>query len=284
MKLVRSPLAYQGSKFKLLGEIRKVCGKHRVFHDVFGGSGTVAMNMSSKIVHYNELDPMVYGVLKHLKHAPSAKKIIALLDATIKKYRLSAVNEDAYYEFRDKHYNKNPSMFLLWVLSKHAFSSLIRFNGKGGFNLPFGKRSPQRSVSRNQWIEDFWQRLQNLRMHNKGYLQYVKEAHVKATSKDIFYFDPPYLASGANVYKGHWTQADDDKLQALCDFLDSKGLRFVMSNVFQHRGHVNHNLMRWSKQYTVYFPKFRTTGEAYSLNRAYDTKPNETIEVLIKNF
>lgn len=283
MKLIRSPLAYQGSKYKLMHEIKKFCGPHKVFHDVFGGSGTVAMNIGSKIVHYNELDKMVYGIIKHLKHAPDHKKIISLLDKTIAKHRLSATNVKAYEDFV-RFYNKNPSMFLLWVLSKHGFSSLIRFNNSGQFNLPFGKRSPQKSGSRNQWIQDFWERLQKIRLHNKTYLQYVKDALPVANDKHVFYFDPPYLATGANVYKGKWTQVDDDKLMSLCDFLNSRGLKFVLSNVFQHRGHKNEKLIRWSKQYTVHFPKFKTTGEAYSLNRAYDTKPNETIEVLIKNF
>lgn len=284
--LVRSPLSYQGSKYKLLRALQQNCAPVKVLHDVFGGSGTVGLNMPiAKTVHINELDPNVYGVLLHLKSRATWQEIVKQLDATIRKHKLGNTREyeDAYYRFRSK-FNKSPNWFDLWVLSKHSFSSLIRFNKTSGFDLPFGFRSPQKSKSRDFWIQQFWTRLQSVKLHNKTYLQYVKHAIRKADRSHVFYFDPPYLASGANVYIGEWTEADDQKLRDLLDYMNKIGLRWVLSNVTKHRGHKNKPLAKWMKQYNYSYPAFTGKGELYSLNRAADTKDNGTVEVIIKNF
>lgn len=283
MRIIRSPLAYQGSKFKLIHAIEEQSGKFIRFHDVFGGSGVVSLNMCLLgETYYNDWDPAAYSVLKHLKAAPNADKIISRLNKTIVKHGLSRINESNYYKFRE-HYNKNPNPFDLWVLSKHSFSSLMRFS-RNGFNLPFGRRGIEPSESRDKWIRDFWNRLQFVQLHNESYLQYVKRTYMDANKDDLFYFDPPYLASGANVYKGDWTIKDEKKLLSLLDFLDNRGIRWILSNVIQHREFTNKILKKWMKQYTVVYPNFRTKGEGYTLNRAATSGPNNTIEVLVKNF
>jgi site-specific DNA-adenine methylase len=132
---------------------------------------------------------------------------------------------------------------------------------------------------------EVWNRLQNISLHNLSYLQYVKKALKKADKKHIFYFDPPYSASGDNVYAGpSWGKEQDLKLFSLLDYLDSLGIRWILSNCVQHRGHKNKELAKWMKQYKVVYPQFRTKGEAYTLNRAVDNKLNNTVEVLVKNY
>lgn len=284
MLLVRSPLAYQGSKFRLFNALRQQLGDFKVLHDVFGGSGTVAINaVPYGQVLYNDWDHNAYAVLSKLKAAPSSDRIISRLDNTIKKHKLDRSSDSAYFRFRD-YYNSNPDPFTLWVLSKHSFSSLMRFSGKTGFNLPFGKRSPAKSASRDFWIESFWARLQSIELHNLSYLSYVKKYYKSACVDTVFYFDPPYLASGANVYKGTWSEDDDIKLFSLLDYLDSRNIKWLMSNVVHHRHFTNTRLIKWMKNYNVHYPDFKNKGEGYILNRAATSGPNNTVEVMIKNF
>lgn len=284
VNFVRSPLAYQGSKFKLLESLQKEAGDFRRLHDVFGGSGTVSLNLkgSGKTI-YNDWDPAAFSILTCLKEHKSPRTIITKLDKIIAKHGLHRKAEDEYYAFRDW-YNRNRHPFNLWVLSKHSFSSLMRFNDSGEFNLPFGFRGPEKSEQRDRWINDFWHRLQSVELHNLSYLQYVKKFHKRASEFDLFYFDPPYLASGDNVYKGNWTIEDEKRFLSMLDYLDNMGLRWMLSNVVKHRSFTNKILQRWMKQYRVVYPNFKTSGEGYILNRAATSGPNNTVEVLIKNY
>lgn len=286
-KIIRGPIAYQGSKFKLIDQIKGELGDYKVFHDVFGGSGVVALNAVSigKKVHYNEYDSNVYGIMQYIKDTTDPKTLIKTLDSEIRKNKLGreAHNEDAYYRYRQR-CNKGMTPERLWVLSKHSFSSLIRFNDDGDFNLPFGFRTSNPSRSRDQHLIEVWNRLQNISLHNLSYLKYVQKAIKKADKTHVFYFDPPYSASGDNVYAGSWNTDNDLKLFAMLDYLDSLGIRWILSNCVQHRQHKNKELAKWMKSYKVIYPQFRTKGEAYTLNRAVDNKLNETIEVLVKNF
>lgn len=281
--ILRSPLSYQGSKYKLMRSILAELPEHRVFHDVFGGSGTVSLNVGSSVVNYNDWDIAAYSVLRCLKNAPDPQRIIDRLDYLLDKYDLDRENDPAYYRFRGL-YNHRPKAFWLWVLSKHSFSSLMRFNKQGLFNLPFGFRTIEKTASRDRWINEFWTRLQNINLHNSSYLGYVQQALIKAGSDDLFYFDPPYLASGDNVYKGRWTVANENKLLSLLNYLDSQGIRWMLSNVVRHRQHHNKILETWMQDYQVVYPAFSTRGEGYSLHRAAAGGPNKTVEVLVKNF
>lgn len=79
---IRSPLIYQGNKFKLLDFLVKRMPKATYAYDMFGGSGTVAANMALtkkfKQVHYVELDYNVERIVTALAQTP-AKKTIQLV-------------------------------------------------------------------------------------------------------------------------------------------------------------------------------------------------------------
>jgi DNA adenine methylase Dam len=286
-KIIRGPIAYQGSKFKLVDQIKSLLGEYKVLHDVFGGSGVIALNAlgQGKKVHYNEYDKNVFSIMEFIKTTSESDKLIKLLNTEIKRNKLGreAQDEDAYYRYRQR-CNKNMTPDRLWVLSKHSFSSLIRFNAEGEFNLPFGFRTSNPSNSRDAHITEIWNRLQNIKLHNLCYLQYVKKAIKKIDKNHVFYFDPPYSASGDNVYEGNWNKDNDLKLFSMLDYLDGLGIRWILSNCVQHRGHKNKELAKWMKQYKVIYPEFRTKGEAYTLNRAVDNKLNNTVEVIVKNY
>lgn len=282
---VRSLIAYQGNKWSLLRNLWEAVGSFSHFHDVFGGSATVALNMvghGSKI-HYNDHDTRIYEIFKVLQ-SMEYDDIIKQLDKTISKHRLNRQDNEAFLKFRE-HYNKKPDPFLLWVLSKHSFSSLIRFSDNG-FNMPFGKRSPTKSDRRDFAIQQAHTKLLKVKLHNLTYLKYVEKAIKKADDTHVFYFDPPYLASGDNVYEGDWTEENERKLLQLLDYMDDKGLRWMLSNVTHHREHKNKILIKWlrSRDYSVIKPNFNKVGEGYILNRATTSDANNTREVLVKNY
>ena len=272
-----------------------------IFHDVFGGSGTVGINMLdiAKIVRYNELDSNVFSILRRLQSANTPEQIADGLDYHVNKWGLGkgvsdrdkAKKEKAYYKFRS-YYNENPGPFKLWVLSKHSFSSLIRFNGSGEFNYPWGKRGFVKSDSRDNKIADWLERFKKVRMSRMSYQKYLKRTlynpkYMEGRSQ-VFYFDPPYLASGANVYNNDWTKEDEKELLDHLQYMLDSDIKFMLSNVLKHKHHVNNILKHWIKKNSdrlnVKFPEFTGKGQAYVLNRAAESdRFNNTIEVIVTN-
>ncbi len=99
------------------------------------------------------------------------------------------------------------------------------------------------------------------------------------------YCDPPYLITtgsyndGKRGFKG-WSEKEEVELLHLLDDLNSKNIKFALSNVLEHKGKVNTILLEWSKKYNVY-----DLNMSYS-NSNYQTKNKDkaTREVLITNY
>ena len=63
------------------------------------------------------------------------------------------------------------------------------------------------------------------------------------SSNDFVYLDPPYLLGCATYNESNgWTEQDEKDMYKLLEQLDSKGVKFALSNVIQHKGK-NHNLL-----------------------------------------
>jgi len=108
------------------------------------------------------------------------------------------------------------------------------------------------------------------------------------TENDFVYCDPPYLITtgsyndGKRGFKG-WTEKEEVELLNILDNLNSKNIKFALSNVIQHKGKENMILNDWIKEreYNINF-----INKNYS-NSNYQTKirdKNASIEVLITNY
>jgi DNA adenine methylase Dam len=299
-KTIRSLLSYQGNKFDFISSLKDLMPDCDVFHDVFGGSGTVSLNMGdkAKVVRYNEIDPKIFYLLNNLKKAENAQQISYGMDYYIEEFNLhkypqrpkSIKNKEAYYKFMEN-YNEYPTNFKLWVLSKHSFSSLIRFNKKGEFNMTWGNRSFSQSTSRDLKISAWLDHFKDVRMSKLSYVKYLHRTAYKEKYRlnrfHIFYFDPPYLASGDNVYANEWSINEEEKLLRHLNRMLNSNIKFILSNVLEHRSHKNEILSEWIKsrkdRLLVVFPNKNKKGEKYTLNRAVDKRNNKTVEVIVTN-
>lgn len=72
------------------------------------------------------------------------------------------------------------------------------------------------------------------------------------TSEDYVYCDPPYLITEA-VYNADYTEDHERKLLSLLDDLNTRGIRFGLSNVLSSGGVENTILKEWldSHDYTI---------------------------------
>lgn len=302
-KVIPSALNYTGGKYKLLPQILPLFPQDadRVV-DLFCGGCNVGINVNCNKVLFNDNNKYLMGLLETFRRMDKGE-VFRWIYKTIDKYGLSLVSKNGYefYKCESSHglgnYNRegynnlrkdfnaaspndNDYFLMLYLLIVYSFNNQLRFNKKGQFNLPVGKR-------------DF-----NLQMHKKldVFIDRIKSGDYcftakdfrsirleEYTSKSFFYVDPPYLIACAtyNEQSG-WTENDEHDLLSYLDELHKKGIRFALSNVLESKGKRNHILCDWiekNKHYKVVYLDYDYA------NSNYHTKKGEvTKEVLVINY
>lgn len=274
-KYIKSPLNYTGGKGKLLNQILPLFPKDiNTFVDLFTGGCNVAVNVSANKIIANDLCTQVIDIYKGIQNNTTEKNI-KMIEKTINKYNLNKENKDSYLKLRSD-YNDNKKWYVLYTLLTHSFNNQVRFNQKGEFNMPFGKRNFNSKLK--QKFKDFSNAIQkkDIEFTNKNF----KDLDInKLGENDFVYLDPPYLVTEA-TYNTGWNEETEKDLLSLCDKLNDKGVKFAISNVLEHNGSKNEILINWSKNYNVNYLDYD-----YS-NCNYHKKDNghKSIEVLITNY
>ena len=280
MELIKSPMNYVGGKYKLLNQILPLFPNDiDTFVDLFGGGLDVSINIKANKIITNDIITPLVELYKYWQVTPT-DEVISNIENTILKYSLSKENLDGYLELRDD-YNNSKDVKLLFPMIAHCYNNQIRFNSKWGFNRHFGKgRSSFNNVMRENLI---------------GCLEVLHNKNIKFINKDVLkinveslnnnhfvYCDPPYLITYADYsIQASWNEDKEIKLLNILDNLNSKGVRFALSNVIEHNGKTNEILKEWSKKYKINYLNFN-----YNNSNA-DKKIKNTgnsLEVLITNY
>ena len=301
---VQSPLNYTGGKYKLLPQILPLFPqKINNFVDLFCGGGNVGINVFAKSYKYNDNCEPLIGLLQTIKKR-TVPELLEKIENLIEKYELSdtkkhsyefyncdsstglgSYNRNGYLRLRsdfNRIQNKNDEYYImLYVLIVYAFNNQIRFNSKGEFNLPPGKRDFNQKM-KDKFV-DFAERL-----HSQDAeflcLDFTNYPIDDLTEGDFVYADPPYLIMCATYNEqGGWTKDDELSLLAFLDKLDSKKVKFALSNVIESKGLTNELLKEWVDKR----PNYSMIDLDYSYSNAnYQRKDkNEKArEVLIVNY
>lgn len=118
----------------------------------------------------------------------------------------------------------------LIYLNKTCYNGLYRVNSKGQFNVPFGRYTNPTIVDADN-LRACSQALQGLTIEQADFCQ----VRALAQPGDFVYFDPPYAPLSATANFTGYTKDGFDRemqyaLRDLCRELDSKGVRFMVSN------------------------------------------------------
>ena len=301
--MIQSPINYTGGKAKLLNQILPKFPKNiNRFVDLFCGGCNVGLNVEAEEISYNDYNKQVINLFKSLKEYKKSN-VLDYIYEIIEEYNLSLVSEYGYEYYncnsseglgkynRDKFnklrldYNemkKNTETYLLlYVLIVYAFNNQIRFNSKGEYNLPVGKRD-----FNNRMQEKLVSFIDKVNNQNCTFTSIDFRAYdIKKLDKyDFVYIDPPYLITCATYNEsGGWTKNDEKSLLDLLDTLDNKNIRYALSNVFENKGKKNDILINWvngRENLNVYHLSYN-----YS-NCNYHTKNKNILcdEVLITNY
>lgn len=304
-EIIQSPLNYIGGKFKLLPQILPLFPKNiENFVDLFCGGCNVGINVDCSRVTFNDSEQSLlylYNTFKNL----DKESTFEFIDKIIDEYGLSrscefgydyyscdsadglgTYNKERFLKLREDfnhHTSKDYYYYtMLYVMIVYAFNNQIRFNSKGEFNLPVGKRDFNLKMKAK--LSKFIDRLKSgdYRFTNTDFRQF----DIGALDQNSFvYADPPYLITCATYNEqGGWTEECERDLLSLLDRLHEQGVRFALSNVLESKGKSNEILLTWANKNK---DKYRIIDLNFSYaNSNYQTKDRASIarEVLIVNY
>ena len=302
--MIPSPLNYTGGKYKLLPQMLPYFPKDAdQVVDLFCGGCNVGINLNCSKVQFNDSNDYLVGLLNSFQRIPK-EEIFKRLFFMIDKYRLSLVCQYGYEHYgcesskglgtyNKNGYNKLRSDFnqkterddeyylMLYLLIVYSFNNQIRFNKKGKFNLPVGKRDFNRKMQGK--LENFLDRIKS-GDYSFTNTDFRKISMEKYTDKSFFYVDPPYLITCASYNEQDgWTDSDETDLLSYLEQLDRRGIRFALSNVLESKGKKNTILSSWIEKHNN---KFRVIPLNYDYsNSNYHTRQDGvTKEVLVVNY
>lgn len=245
---VASPLNYIGGKADLIDFIKDSIGTVKLdkFYDLFGGGFNVGVNFDAKEIIYNELNFNVKNLIEYLINN-DLYNTITHINKQIKKFKLEKNDSKAYTKFRSFYNSQvNKNLLDLYVLILYGFQQQIRFNSKMEFNNPVGESSFNLKILEKLITFVNQAKDKKVKFESKDYELFES----KITNKDLVYVDPPYLITlgsyndGKRGFKG-WNEKEEERLYSFLDRLNKKGIRFVLSNVIEHKGKINNILKQW---------------------------------------
>lgn len=288
-KYIKSPLNYVGGKYKLLPQIMPLLPNDiNTFVDLFGGGLTFGINVESKTIIYNDTSKQVVDILKNFNQN-SSEYIHNRIIKTIESYELSRsdingyekygcnsnnglseYNKSKYFKLRED-YNKNPDWIKFYTLITFSFSNQIRFNSKGEFNMPCGKRDYNTSLQEKLRLFVDTMHKKNIQFWNKDFRE------CNFFQDDFIYADPPYYNSIATYNEnGGWSEKDEEDLLNCLDNVNKHGGRFALSNNLKYE---NPLLNDWKEKYKTHY----LNGDYSNCNYQKKDKSKD-IEVLITNY
>lgn len=294
---IQSPLNYTGGKYKLLPQLLPLFKETDCFFDLFAGGANVSININAKNIIINDNNKHIIELYKFFNNNP-VNLLLKSIDEIITEYELSNTSKFGYeyYDCDSKNglgnynkgkflklredYNKSKDILLLYVLIVYAFNNQIRFNQKGEFNLPIGKRDFNKKMQ--QKFKLFVTALQSKNI--EFYHQDFRKFDLNELPKDtLIYCDPPYLITLASYNENNgWGEKDELALLEFLDNANRTGLKFALSNVIQAKNQENHILINWltKNNYTCHFLDKSYANSNYQRK----DKDSKSIEVLITNY
>ena len=275
-KVFVPPIKSQGIKTKLVPRIRQAVQwqENGKWIEPFMGTGVVGFNIRPKRALFADSNPHII----HFYHAINTGEITP---AIVKVYLenegslLAKNGADHYYLIRDR-FNQTHAPLDFLFLSRAGFNGMIRFNQKGGFNVPFNHKPDRFSqayitkvVNQVQYIFDLY------RVSEYTFVcQDFRDTFEMVQANDFVYCDPPYMGRHVD-YFNNWTVQDENDLFELLANCESK---FILSTWHSNQHRNNSAISYLEDEYQVIIHEHFYHVGAKESNR----KP--VLEALVLNY
>jgi len=274
MKIFVPPIKSQGIKTKLVPWIKDIIPQEieGTWIEPFMGTGVVAFNMRPDIAILSDSNPHLINFYNAIKENNINPNIVRhfLEEEGDKLLHI----EDYYYEVRQRFNEEhNPLDFLF--INRAGFNGMIRFNKKGGHNVPFCKKPNRFTKSYVTKIVNQVDNIENI-IKNADYSfvnQDFRDAIKIAKKEDIIYCDPPYIDRYVDYYNG-WNEVDENSLNKLLNNFEGK---FILSTWHSNKYRENKYLKTIWKNFNII-----TKEHFYHLGGS-ESNRNSMLEALILN-
>jgi DNA adenine methylase len=193
------------------------------YYEPFFGGGSVFFKISAHKAVIGDLNEWLLGTYQAIRDDWTlvASELDKLINTKEEFLRIRAVAPDSLT------LHQRAAHFI--YLNKTCFRGLFRVNQKGQFNVPYGAYERRYYCPENlELVSNSFQQVE----FRKGDFEECVNGIKKS---DFAYFDPPYYKLGGysdfNRYTaGQFREDDHIRLASLCKSLDSKGVRWAVSN------------------------------------------------------
>ena len=230
-KLVTPVLKWVGGKRQLITQITELLpSRYATYYEPFIGGGAVFFHLQRKKVVINDFNSELVNVYKTIQ-----SDVEALIE-DLKKHKNES---DYFYEIRaldrsdafSELTNIEKASRVVY-LNKTCFNGLYRVNRSGEFNTPFGRYKNPNIVNEItlRAVHEYL-KTNDITILNQDFASIFD--NIK--KNDFVYLDPPYdpVSKSSNFTgynQGGFSTDDQIRLRELCDRLNKKGVKFLLSN------------------------------------------------------
>lgn len=274
-KLVAPFLKWVGGKRQIMPEIVQLLPRQMSrlrYYEPFLGGGAVLFHLQPRNAVVNDFNTELVNVYTTIRDN---------VDELIEDLRIH-VNEPEYFynlrgidrtaDFQNLTSVQRASRVI--YLNKTCFNGLYRVNNSGEFNAPFGRYKNPNIINEPtlRAVKTFLKGSE-IEFRSGDYADAVADAD----RNSFVYLDPPYhpVSESSNFtgyVQGGWADADQIRLRELCDDLNNRGVKFLLSNSAT-------DFIK--EQYSNYNIKIIKANRSINSD---SSKRGEVDEVLIKNY
>lgn len=269
------PIKIQGIKTKLvpfIAESIKWNGEGTYF-EPFMGSGVVGFNLEPQKAIFSDTNPYIIQFYKDIQDKKiTSDSVRKYLEEEASKLANTPADKNSYYYEVRERFNQEHSSLDFLFLQRSNFNGMIRFNGKGNYNVPFGRKPDRfqkalitKIVNQVAWVEEI--------MEGKNW-QFICMPFTKAFKMmkkgDFVYLDPPYI----DRYDGYYDSWSEDYAILLSKLTQEGNAGYAFSMWYENKYRKNAHMEQWTKG------ELLTTEHFYHLG-AKESNRNSMIEALV---
>ena len=279
MKVIVPPLKSQGIKTKLVPWIKALVPESNGYWiEPFLGTGVVVFNSGFKRAILNDANPHIIRFYKAIQTGEiTPHSVREYLEHEGDLLRRAENNGYDHYLLVRARFNTTFSPLDFLFLSRAGFNGMMRFGGKGNWNIPFCKKPERFSQSYITKIVNQVAAVSSIIQPAPTwtFLSGSFETAIKlACPDDVIYCDPPYYGRHVDYYNG-WKEKDE---HTLFELLSETKAKFILSTW-------HHNDWRANEMIDKYWSNFNIVTRDHFYHAGGKVENRRTIvEALVCNF